>query len=409
MGGKMLNANSTLPSAEQTEEPSPITSLRLRDKRVRPEDLATIATNYPMLDELNLFNCGLSANHIKSLVDLTALTSLTSLSLEGNNIDVDGARMLTALTALTTLDVSCNTIGDVGAQALVVLTRLTSLNLNRNTIGPAGARSLAALTGLISLQLVGNKIGNDGAQALLQHPRLAEIYCYANNIDDSLEKVLKEHVKRIRLRILEILILLTRAQQTQGNVWFGMPIDVMLIILSYFKKIDIAQYKLTPERLITIYQRINTYCQKNPSNEIVYPFSRLPRLLKQLNPAQTTNAPMTDSPIVQHGMFGDRTDPGILAITHHTTGVHSVATAPNQATPAHDVRITTGIATLQLQCDDYINNNAEALKTESTISTPEQQSTHARAYESGCEMIKSQCKVWLTQYCGHPLTLAFQK
>jgi hypothetical protein len=440
----MLNGNTTQMSTEQR---SLTTSLDLRKTEISPQDLATLPVRYPLLRELKLIDCHISADHHESLAGLTALTRLTSLNLAGNDIgdvgtraltaltglaslelrfnrigadgaqaltrltgltflslcsnyiSIDGARALTALTGLTSLSLRNNKIGVGGVRALVPLTGLISLNLFDNNIGDYDAQALAALTGLTSLNLSDNRIGNVGVRALLQHPRLVDLSCRMNHIDASFVQTLKQHVKTnlqlARHRLLEILILLTQARQSQDNVWFGLPTDVMLIILGHFKAADTVQYQLTPEQVRTTYQSVNAYCQKNPPNEIAYPFSRLPRLLEYLNPAQTTNAPTTYSSIAQHGMFGDRAGSGVLAITQHTTGVQSTAITPNQATPAHDARITTGIATLQMQCDDYINNNAEALKTLSSTATPEQQSTHARVYESGCVLVKTQCAALL--------------
>jgi hypothetical protein len=51
---------------------------------------------------------------------LTSLTSLTSLNLEDNNIEPDGAQALRGLTGLTSLILGINTIGAEGAALDVV-------------------------------------------------------------------------------------------------------------------------------------------------------------------------------------------------------------------------------------------------------------------------------------------------
>jgi Leucine-rich repeat (LRR) protein len=103
------------------------------------------------------------------------LTSLTTLNLSGNRIGADGARALAALNGLTSLNLAGHLTGADGARAIATLTGLTTLNLAGNRIGADGARALAALTGLITLRLGYNEIGADGPTDLFPLMRLTKL------------------------------------------------------------------------------------------------------------------------------------------------------------------------------------------------------------------------------------------
>lgn len=105
-------------------------------------------------------------------------TSLTTLELDNNEIDDEGAEDLGLALAnnmtLTTLDLGANNIGPKGAKNLVLAlannTTLTTLSLMMNQIGDEEATDLSLVlannTTFTSLNLGGNKINNTGAKAL---------------------------------------------------------------------------------------------------------------------------------------------------------------------------------------------------------------------------------------------------
>ena len=105
-------------------------------------------------------------------------TSLTSLNLRFNSIDVKGASSLSEAlrvnTSLTSLRLGENSIGSEGAnflsEALRANTSLTSLDLGQNFICAEGANFLSEAlrvnTSLTSLDLAGNSIHAEGAHSL---------------------------------------------------------------------------------------------------------------------------------------------------------------------------------------------------------------------------------------------------
>jgi len=115
---------------------------------------------------------------------LATFTALTSLSLSHNQIGDEGARALASLAGLTYLDLSRNQISDEGARALATLTRLTVLDLWDNQIGGEGARALATLTGLTVLDLGRNCIGAQGARVIAALTGLTRLHLWNNQIGD---------------------------------------------------------------------------------------------------------------------------------------------------------------------------------------------------------------------------------
>ena len=111
-------------------------------------------------------------------------TSLSSLNLRCNSIDVEGASSLSEAlrvnTSLTSLNLGNNYICAEGAnflsEALRVNTSLTSLDLASNSIHAEEAHSLSEAlkvnTSLTSLSLHGNSIGADGAHFLSEALRV---------------------------------------------------------------------------------------------------------------------------------------------------------------------------------------------------------------------------------------------
>ena len=110
---------------------------------------------------------------------------LTSLSLESNNIDDEGASYLSLMTNLTYLNISCNKIGDAGAQYLSRLTNLTYLDLCVNKIGDAGTESLSRLHNLKYLDLSANDYGDEGAKFLPQLINLSYLDVSLTKITDA--------------------------------------------------------------------------------------------------------------------------------------------------------------------------------------------------------------------------------
>ena len=101
------------------------------------------------------------------------LPTLTSLNLAGNNIGVEGVKVIAKgnFAALKSLNLSTNYyIGAVGAKAIANgnLTALNTLNLARSNIEDDGAKAIANgnLTALNTLNLASNNIGDEGATAI---------------------------------------------------------------------------------------------------------------------------------------------------------------------------------------------------------------------------------------------------
>ncbi len=106
-----------------------------------------------------------------------ALTGLGQLNL-ALNVLRDLPPSIANLTALTSLNLNLNRIESEGAQALTGLVNLTSLDLADNEIGSEGALALTGLVNLTSLDLANNEIGSEGAQALTGLVNLTSLYLY---------------------------------------------------------------------------------------------------------------------------------------------------------------------------------------------------------------------------------------
>ena len=137
------------------------------------------------LSSLNLRCNSIDVEGASSLSEaLRVNTSVTSLDLPMNSIGAEGANFLSEAlrvnTSLTSLDLGNNYICAEGAnflsEALRVNTSLTSLDLASNSIHAEGAHSLSEAlkvnTSLTSLSLHGNSIGADGAHFLSEALRV---------------------------------------------------------------------------------------------------------------------------------------------------------------------------------------------------------------------------------------------
>eukprot|EP01094_Clydonella_sp_ATCC50884_P016869 TRINITY_DN2848_c2_g1_i1.p1 TRINITY_DN2848_c2_g1~~TRINITY_DN2848_c2_g1_i1.p1 ORF type:complete len:699 (+),score=305.63 TRINITY_DN2848_c2_g1_i1:206-2302(+) len=115
---------------------------------------------------------------LNKLVETDKLSSVCTLKLDGNDIEVDGAcklaECLITNNTITFVDLKWNLIGVDGTsaigKALEVNTTLVSLNLDGNELGEEGAEALALSLmknrGLKYLELKDNTIGDVGACAL---------------------------------------------------------------------------------------------------------------------------------------------------------------------------------------------------------------------------------------------------
>ena len=101
------------------------------------------------LEELNLRNCKVTADDLKSIGHLTGLKSLT---MEGCSLST--IEPLSALTGLTTLDLSGNTLRNL--QPISGMHSLTTLDLSSNAV--VDLADLAQLDNLISLDVSNNAL-----------------------------------------------------------------------------------------------------------------------------------------------------------------------------------------------------------------------------------------------------------
>ena len=159
-----------------------------------------IITDISVLSGLtSLTNLSLGGNNIRDISALSGLTSLTYLSLGENEIITD-ISVLSGLTGLTDLRLHVNSITDISA--LSGLTSLTSLSLSTNSITDISALSgltiltflslggnsftdisaLSGLTSLTELHLGGNSITDISALSGL--PSLTSLWLYVNSITD---------------------------------------------------------------------------------------------------------------------------------------------------------------------------------------------------------------------------------
>ena len=140
------------------------------------------SNSYPETS-LSLRNCNLNDNDAQQLAQaLAANTTITTLSLEFNQIGDAGAQALAANTTITTLSLWGNPIGDAGAQALAANTTITNHNLGFNQMGDTGAQALAANTTITNLDLMGNRITGAGAQALALNATITNLNLRGNPI-----------------------------------------------------------------------------------------------------------------------------------------------------------------------------------------------------------------------------------
>jgi uncharacterized protein (TIGR02996 family) len=169
----------------------------------------------------NLTSLDLNMNEIEdegavALASSPHLANLTTLGLYGNRIGAEGAKALAGsphLANLATLDLRGNDIGDEGAEALAGsrhLANLATLDLRGNGIGDEGAVALAEspyLDGLVTLDLSFNGIGAEGAVALASSPHLAKLATLLlnhNGIEDEGAKALAGSPRLAKLTSLEL-------------------------------------------------------------------------------------------------------------------------------------------------------------------------------------------------------------
>jgi Leucine-rich repeat (LRR) protein len=201
-----FNSLNCLPSIAKL---AALTNLNLERNRVGDEG-AQALKDLTSLMELHLSFNDLGNDGAQALKNLTALTSL---KVSGNKIGREGVQALTGLTALTSLDLSANfaepgglsaedvkplknlsaltklemthtSMGSEGVLALTGLTSLTSLNLSWTNIEDDGAQALKNLTTLTSLDLAGCGIGAEGAQGLKGLSALIRLDLTFNSLRD---------------------------------------------------------------------------------------------------------------------------------------------------------------------------------------------------------------------------------
>jgi uncharacterized protein (TIGR02996 family) len=140
----------------------------------------------PHLAELQTLSLsgGVTAEGIRALAGSAYLTHLTSLDLEGCQLDDEGTQVLASsprMAGLTSLALSNTGLADEGVKALASspwITRLRTLVLSQNLFGDAGLTALAAspnLTNLTSLQLRDLRTSADALGTLLSSPHLKNL------------------------------------------------------------------------------------------------------------------------------------------------------------------------------------------------------------------------------------------
>jgi uncharacterized protein (TIGR02996 family) len=188
--------------------------------RLPGDDLARVLAVPRALDELQLPNSQLTADHVAAL----ACAPRRVLGLLGNRLGVDGARALASspqLAGLRALDLRRNAIGVSGAGAIgAAFAELRTLDLTGNSLGAPGIAALvaggglgklrelclqhtqlddAAVAALAASPLLGrvrilslrsNKITDRGARALAQATQLQQINLNNNAVSAKAKKAL---------------------------------------------------------------------------------------------------------------------------------------------------------------------------------------------------------------------------
>jgi internalin A len=418
-----LEDNQIIPDDIQTiTRLNALTYLRLTRNNISHAGVLYL-TQLACLTLLDLSRCGLNDADIHPL---THLTRLSHLYLIENNIRTNGAQSLGQLFNLTNLNLHLNTIGDNGASALTQLSKLSTLHLRLNEISQIGAQSIAKLSTLTDLDLFGNDIrlaglqtilqlpnltdlklgftdtGPAGAHALSLHPHLRSLELRNINIGDegakafltntrilkldmedednpfqrSIAHTVNDHIDNnnnglhlAREQLLETFLLLTRARNTQdGNFWGRLPAELALLILQQFTRAETMQYWfITPQQLISAYQRFIIFCAENPSNTSPYPYSRVQRFLQSLpgtlyalETAEEHPAPVMSKTLAQNGLF-------------KTSPVSTI-----------DARLSAEIEDIHQISLVFLKRNMQHLIEPAT--TPEQSQT----YLCGCDVIRLQ-------------------
>ena len=154
------------------------------------------------------------------------LKNLTELDISNNLLgDFEGEKSISQLQKLTILNISCNRINDEGAKSLSQLNQLTNLNIRLNEIGDEGAKFIGKMQNLTLLTIDHNQIQTQGAKYLSNLVNLKTLYIHGNeNIEREGSKAISEmkELRSVKLDHIHILY---------ANVRFGMNVSV-----SYYNK-----------------------------------------------------------------------------------------------------------------------------------------------------------------------------
>jgi hypothetical protein len=143
--------------------------------------------------------------------------------------------------ALTSLSVENNSIDDQGAEILATIPNLKKLNVANNVIGNRGAIALAGNKTLISLDVGSNKIGKEGIEALIQNEDFTH-FDMSSNLKGEDEytlskKMLDGRLERVKRhnRLGTLLPLIFSGKDLTGDDLVTLPDELEKIILDYCK------------------------------------------------------------------------------------------------------------------------------------------------------------------------------
>lgn len=101
--------------------------------------------------------------------------SVVAVKLRGDEVDDADLKKLTALRSLTSLSVHCRRVTDTGMKELAAIPSLTHLELNATQVTDAGLRELTTLPNLAELHLYKTRVTDAGMRLLRVFPKLTHL------------------------------------------------------------------------------------------------------------------------------------------------------------------------------------------------------------------------------------------
>lgn len=198
-------------------------------RQLNEDQLAQIGT----LQELKRLNLSRTSLKNKDVVKLSALTSLESLNLSGNELSFEAMPALRTMKKLTELNIDDIRTSADGIDALGQLVSLRSLSMSRSGIDGADLTYLLPLADLETLDISSTKIGDRGLGAIRAFDSLQTL-----NISKT----------RITNKALDHLDILAKLKTLQMD---GMPLDDGCLVaigkIPNLESISALNTKITPD------------------------------------------------------------------------------------------------------------------------------------------------------------------